>query len=120
MPALPATPLTPRTLPLVIVMPEMVAVLPEATLKTRLALLPLTVSVAAPGPVIVMFLLIVNSPVVSVIDVTEGSKVIGPPAHTPLSIASRKVSAPLSALPVTTTDEEHASTTFQTGLELCP
>jgi len=60
----------------VIVMPEMVAVLPEATLKTRLASLPLTVSKAAPVPVTVTFLLIANSPVVSVIDVTDGSKVI--------------------------------------------
>src|SRR5262245_30211673 len=48
------------------VRPAMVTVAPEPTSKTRLALLPLTVSLAAPGPLMVMLLVRRNWPPVRV------------------------------------------------------
>src|SRR5438552_1904960 len=51
----------PTTFPPLIVIPEIVTVLPELTVNTRVTLLPLTLRLAAPGPVIVRFLLTVNS-----------------------------------------------------------
>ena len=79
------------------------AVTPLGTLKTRLALFPLTVSRFAPGPVTVTLLFTTNSAVVSVIGLTTWamSKVIVPPSQTS-SNAWRSDPAPLSALVVTT------------------
>ena len=51
-------------LPLAMVRPAMVAVVPGLTSKTRLALLPLTVSLAAPGPLMVMFWVRMSWPLV--------------------------------------------------------
>ena len=53
------------TKPSVIVKPLMVTVDPLETSKTRLALLPLTVSSPAPGPTIFRFLVTTSSPLVS-------------------------------------------------------
>jgi hypothetical protein len=55
----------------------------------------------------VIDLAIWSSALVKVIDVTPGSNVIVPPSHTLVSMASRRVPAPLSALLVTTTEFEH-------------
>src|SRR2546425_2069380 len=107
-PGKPAPPAVPPTLPPVIVMAEMLTVLAGLISKTRVTLLPLMVRLPAPGPVIVMFLAI-NSSVTRVIEVTAGSNVIVPPSQTPVSIASRNVFGPLSALLVTTTDAVHRS-----------
>ena len=68
-PPVPGTVLTEEVArPFLIVSPEMASVDTNVVpmLKTRLALLPLTASVAAPGPVIVMLLLIASSPAVRV------------------------------------------------------
>src|ERR1700686_355871 len=70
-------------------------------LKTRLLLLPLIVKTFAPGPVIVRFLSISNSPVVSVmVPTTLGAKVIVLPGQALLMMA-RKEPAPVSLLLVT-------------------
>src|SRR6185369_9552723 len=72
-------------------------------LGVPVALLRVTVSRFAPGPSIVRFLLINNSPVVRVIGLVtlDISKVIVLPAHAPLMIV-RKEPGPLSLLLVTT------------------
>jgi hypothetical protein len=58
--------------------------------------------------------------VASVIEVTDGSKVIVPPSQTFVSIASRRVAGPLSALLVTTTAFEHDAITCETAFEVLP
>ena len=84
-------------LPLRSVSPEIVivgAVVPS-TLKIREALLPLTASVAAPGPLMVRFLLRTISPDVSVITpVTEPKTMVSPGAA--VVTASRRLPAPAS------------------------
>src|SRR6266550_1451820 len=89
--------------PLAIVRPSSVTVAPEALmLKTRVPLLPERVSRFAPGPLIVRFLLITNSPVVSVMGLARpAAKVIVPPSQA-WKIVSRRDPAPLSLLFVTT------------------
>src|SRR2546425_12042769 len=67
------------TLPFDIVRPEMLTVVPELILKMRKFGAPelrCTVSRLAPGPVIVRFLLISNSALVSVIGLTTPLKLI--------------------------------------------
>jgi hypothetical protein len=59
---------------LAIVNPEIVVVTPAGLLKTRHILLPLIVSVRAPGPMIVTFLVMANGPLVSAIVLFAGSE----------------------------------------------
>src|SRR5437016_7630394 len=84
------------------IIPEMLTVPVVVTLKMRKALPPLTVSWAAPGPLSVMFLLIVSWWLVSVIiDGGEGMlKVIVSP-FTASASACRNEPAPLSFVLVT-------------------
>ena len=100
-PPLKMPPPSPLLFPLVMVTPEMVTVFPLLMLKTRLLLLPLTVKRLAPGPVIVRFLLISSSPLVSVIVCTPGSTVIVS-LSAASAIASRKLPGPLSLVLLTT------------------
>src|SRR2546423_1447093 len=90
-------------LPPVIVSPDNVAVTPLFTLNTRLALFPEMVKRPAPGPWIIRFLEITNSPLVRVIVLPfiTGAKVIVAPEHA-CRIMSRRESAALSLLLVTT------------------
>src|SRR5438105_12979262 len=104
-------PAAPTTLPPLIVIAEIWTVLPELLVNTRVTLLPLTVRLPAPGPVIVKFLLTVNS-LSSVIELTP-ENVIVPPSQAVVTIASRKVFGPLSLGSVTTTEAE------QTGPTCC-
>src|SRR6266516_2795380 len=99
-------PRSPGALPLAIVKPLIKALtLEEAILKMRKLPAPRrTVSRFAPGPLIVRFLLINNSPLVRLIGLTtlDISKVIVLPAHA-LAIMSRSELGPLSLLLLTTT-----------------
>src|SRR3989442_10884193 len=69
--------------PLAIVRPSSVTVAPEALmLKTRVPLLPGRVNRIAPGPLIVRFLLITNSPVATLMGLARpAEKVIVLPGH---------------------------------------
>ena len=67
--------------PLAIVSPEMVTSIAGVTLpmlKTRATLLPLTVSTPAPGPVMVRFLSMAISPVVSAIMPATANSIVSP------------------------------------------
>ena len=80
----------------------MVGLLVPSILKIRDALLPLTASDAAPGPVIVTESLITISPEVSVIvPPTVKLMVSAPAAPFALATAARRLPAPLSAVVLT-------------------
>jgi len=79
------------------VMPEMVTLALEAMLKTRLAPLPLTVRLVAPGPVMETELVTSNPPLVRLIAPVISKRM----ASGAVSIASRSEPGPLSAKVVT-------------------
>src|ERR1700752_4371269 len=93
--------------PPVSVSPEMFTTAPAGAplvLKTRLALLPLMMKLALPGPTIVTASVMFNSPVVNVsVPVTPGKKLIvsGPAKLFALVIAARNELSPLSKVLVT-------------------
>ena len=94
-------PLPPVAAPAVTVRFEMLTV-PVVMLKTRLLLLPETANTTAPGPVIVKFLAMGISPLVSVmVPVTAGAKVIVAPSQA-IATMSRSEPTPLSLLLSTT------------------
>src|SRR6266498_5546157 len=94
----------------------------------------LTVNTEAPGPVMVMFLFTSNSLLATslrliVYGPAAGSnawplavsKVIVPPSHTPVVMASRKLPFPLSFVFVTTTEFEHGlPTVYERALDVLP
>src|SRR6478736_3486280 len=86
-------------LPFVIVRPDMVTVLPEATWNTRLLAFPFTARLLAPGPEMVMLLFTSSSPLVRPI-VSVTAKVIVSPLLASAS-AWRNEPAPLSFVFVT-------------------
>ena len=80
--------------PLLIVRLEMLTVMPEEILNTRLALFPLTVRLARVGPLMAMLLPITSAPLVSVIVPATEKLIVSPLTEAPM--ASRKEPAPLS------------------------
>ena len=70
---------SPVTLPLATVKSVRVTVAPLLTSKTRLAWLPLTVSLSAPGPSMVRLCVMSNCPLVSVMSWTECAKTMVSP-----------------------------------------
>lgn len=89
-------PIAPLMLPLERVRPEMLTVLPTEMVEMRNsdvppAVLRWTVSRLTPGPLIVRFLLISNSPLVSVIVLLAGSEKVIVSPDTALEMASRSV-----------------------------
>src|SRR5438477_4963856 len=105
---MPPPPSLPGAFPLKIVRPEIAALkFPKAMIKMPklmpLFMLRCTVSLSAPGPLIVRFLLIINSPLVSVIGLlTLGAKIILLPAQALAMMKRREPDDPSSRLLVTT------------------